>query len=194
MYKEPSKAPSKIEQTKRDMYQALEGIKSLISLNCVPPTSTIDNFESFLEEHLQALNAIADQAQQDAITARQEHLSIQGRLQSVDHAYSESQKLLAISGDEVRRLHKEYGRDRQDLMEAEKLSDELDEKLRDAQAVIGRQEQLIAGQRMAITELYMSKNRSDKTARQPSAANCAHEFHPSFPGGERCIYCCEVKP
>ncbi|MNN55830.1 hypothetical protein D3C81_1707260 [compost metagenome] len=103
-------------------------------------------------------------------------------MQAVDHAYSESQRLLVVSGDELRnaqqvvgfqkteiaglrnqleerdstigKMRKDYGRDRQDLLEAEKFSDELDEKLRDAQSVIGKQEQLIAGQRKAIADMH----------------------------------------
>lgn len=46
-----------------------------------------------------------------------------------------------------------------DCITAEKLSDTLGEKLRDAQAVIGRQEQLIVGQRLAIADLYLAGRR-----------------------------------
>lgn len=56
-------------------------------------------------------------------------------------------------------LRKKYGRDREDLMAAEKHSDEFSEQLRDAQAVIGQQEQLIVGQRLAIADLYLAGRR-----------------------------------
>lgn len=46
-----------------------------------------------------------------------------------------------------------------DCIAAEKLSDTLGEQLRDAQAVIGKQEQLIVGQRLAIADLYLAGRR-----------------------------------
>lgn len=58
-------------------------------------------------------------------------------------------------------LRKKYGRDREDLMAAEKHSDDFSEKLRDAQAVIGHQEQLITGQRLAIADLYLAGRRAN---------------------------------
>lgn len=88
---------SKIEQTKRDMYSALDRIR-----RAKKHRKMTDEFESALEAHLQAINAIADQAQQDAITARQENYDIQRRMQGVDHAYTRSQEEMKAIGDVIR--------------------------------------------------------------------------------------------
>lgn len=80
---------------------------------------------------------------------------------------------LAARDQTIGELRKKYGRDREDVMAAEKLSDSLDERLRDAQAVIGHQEQLITGQRLAIADLYLAKHRAPKPEEAPPAP-CAN--------------------
>jgi chromosome segregation ATPase len=109
---------------------------------------------------------------------------------------------LQARDETIGQLRKVYGRDREDVMSAEKLSDELSDKLRDAQAVIGRQEQLIVGQRLAIAELYMRRPKAAEEKCAHSYGNhlgcpecgevfkqCQHSFHPAFPSGEMCIFC-----
>lgn len=114
MYQDPSNLPelknplpmptvkppkiSKIEQTKRDMYAALDKIR-----RAKKHRKITDEFETALEDHIQALKEIAVQAQQDAITARQELYGAQRRMQSVDHAYTRSQAEMTAIGDEIRR-------------------------------------------------------------------------------------------
>lgn len=98
MYQDPSSKPSKIEQTRRALYDALAKVRKAKK----HPKAT-DALETALEEHLQALKEIADQAQQDAITARQELYCAQRRMQSVDHAYTRSQAEMTAIGDEIRR-------------------------------------------------------------------------------------------
>jgi chromosome segregation ATPase len=102
----------------------------------------------------------------------QERDDIQGRLHAVDHAFSEQGSLVWRQGEEISRhkialniageeLIRAQGVARQhldDCRSAEKLSDSLDEKLRDAQSVIAHQEQLIVGQRLAIADLYMRRS------------------------------------
>lgn len=68
------------------------------------------------------------------------------------------------SGEPYQKLQKEARQHLNDCREAKKLSDDLDERLRDAQKVIGHQEQLIIGQRLAIADLYLK-------ARRPSATD-----------------------
>lgn len=132
---------------------------------------------------------------------KQERDEIQGRLHAFDHAFDQQSLLVGrqtseigkvyelnrIAGEELIRVQGIARQHLDDCRFAEKMSDELDEKLRSAQAVIGQQEQLITGQRLAIAELYMERSGFKKRG-------CAHEFHPAFPGGERCVYCCEAKP
>lgn len=86
-----------IEQTKRELYEALARIRKARK----HPKIT-DDFESALEVHLEKLNKILDQTQQDAITARQEHLAIQGRLQAIDYAYTRSQDEVGVFGEAIR--------------------------------------------------------------------------------------------
>ena len=166
---------TKIEETRRAMYDALAKLKT-------NPRSKVvmGSFESAMEAHLEELRAkIANQAV-DFIEMRQERDDCQSRMRAIDEAYRKSQEALFVAGDELRAaqtnvrhwrdecgkldstlrafqsgdVYKQYLRDRHDLMAAEKLSDDLSDKLRDAQAVIGRQEQLIAGQRKAIADMH----------------------------------------
>jgi chromosome segregation ATPase len=63
------------------------------------------------------------------------------------------------SGEELIRVQGIARQYLDDCRSAEKHSDEFSEKLRDAQAVIGHQEQLIVGQRLAIADLYLAGRR-----------------------------------
>lgn len=58
------------------------------------------------------------------------------------------------SGEMYQKLKREGRQYLDDCRSAEKLSDDFSEKLRDAQSVIGHQEQLIAGQRSAIATMH----------------------------------------
>lgn len=70
---------------------------------------------------------------------------------------------LGARDETIAKLRAEGRQHLDDCRSAEKCSDDFSEKLRDAQAVIGHQEQLIVGQRMAIAELHMV-TRSAKSA------------------------------
>lgn len=106
--------------------------------------------------------------QNDLMKLRQANTEIQERLHSVDRAYFEQsqrngdqarqieklEELNRIAGEELIRaqgMARQYG---EDCRSAEKLSDELHEKLTNATTVIGQQEQLIAGQRSAIAGMH----------------------------------------
>lgn len=106
----------------------------------------------------------------------------QERMRVIDEAYRKSQEALKIAGDELRaaqeinavqvndiralreqvealetRIEKDaknYRTDREDLMAAEKLCDDQDDKLRAGERVIADQERLIAGQRKAIADMH----------------------------------------
>lgn len=103
----------------------------------------------------------------------EERDQIQQRLHAIDHAYNEQSNRVSImdkmidnlqvankaAGEELIRaqsMARQYG---EDCRSAEKHSDDFSEKLRDAQAVIGHQEQLIVGQRLAIADLYLAGRR-----------------------------------
>lgn len=99
-------------------------------------------------------------AAQEALQAAEESYGTIRKLHACEHSLSTTQSAAAAAGDEIRSLHKKYGKDRQDCISAEKLSDELSDKLRDAQAVIGQQAQTIIGQQLAIAEL-MARSKED---------------------------------
>lgn len=95
-------------------------------------------------------------------------------LQSVSRSHQievkSGRELLAVRDEKIGELRAELTKVREisrrnldDCRSAEKLSDDLIEKLRDAQAVIGNQEQLIVKQRLAIAEFYIV-GRSAKSA------------------------------
>lgn len=179
---------TKIEQTRRAMYDALAKLKT-------NPRSKVvmGSFECAMEEHLEELRAPKDQkpgcSQQAAVIAAlrldlkcivEERDGLQARMRVIDADYEKSQKALVIAGDELRAaqtnarhwreecgkldstlrafqsgdVYKQYLHDRKDLQSAEAMTDSLHEKLADAHAVIGQQEQLIAGQRKAIADMH----------------------------------------
>lgn len=173
-----------IEQTRITMYDAFTAMKAggrwlIKKENC-------EAFESAMEAHLEALSkqtrsqvlgryrAQVDQLQEDCRRLRKERDDIQLRLHAIDHAYNEqSQRVsrqmieidrhkvaLNVAGEELIRAQGIARQHLDDCRSAEKLSDSLDERLRDAQSVIGKQEQLIRGQRLAIAELYMNKSKT----------------------------------
>lgn len=176
------------EQTRITMYDAFTAMKAggrwlIKKENC-------EAFESAMEAHLEALRLELDrwklsdkktgemilfkqgeaqrEREQHQETERRLHLMTQDRddcqkrMQAVDHAHFNLDQANKVAGEELRKAQEQARRDRQDCIEAEKLSDSLDERLRDAQAVIGRQEQLITGQRLAIADLYLAKQRAPK--------------------------------
>ncbi|MNQ26401.1 hypothetical protein D3C85_396380 [compost metagenome] len=125
----------------------------------------------------------------------QERDDIQSRLHAIDHAYCEQSNRVSVmdkmidnlrtasaaAGEELIRVQGIARQHLDDCRSAEKLSDELSEKLTLATSVIGQQEMLIAGQRHAIAELYMERAGLKKS-------KCMHSFHHQH---GHCIYCAE---
>lgn len=99
-----------------------------------------------------------EDARRRLVEMTQDRDDCQKRMQALDHAHFNLDQANKVAGEELRKAKEQSRTDRQDLMEAERLSESLEERLRDAQAVIGKQEQLINGQRLAIADLYMVKN------------------------------------
>lgn len=102
-------------------------------------------------EKLEELNRIAGEELQH----------VQSVSRSRDIEVKSGRQLLAGRDETIAELRAEltkvreiYRRNLDDCRSAEKCSDDFSEKLRDAQAVIGHQEQLIAGQRLAIKEMH----------------------------------------
>jgi len=140
----------KTEQTNRELYAVLDSIRRARK----HPNLTA-RFEAALEEHLEALR----QENVRGITALssmiEERDQIQNRLHAVDHALFNLDKANKIAGEELARAQTAARENLEDCRRAEKLSDSLDESLRDAKQVIAHQELLIVSQRLAIADLYM---------------------------------------
>jgi hypothetical protein len=171
---------TEIEKTRRDMYDMLEAMRKAKK----HPTM-LRAFEESLEEHLEALRqqnerfrgyALRDS---EALSAMcEERDQIQGRLHAIDHAYCEQSnrsgaqareierlnELNRIAGEELIRVQGIARQHLDDCRSAEKLIDDLSEKLTHATTVIGQQEQLIVGQRLAIADLYMAARRVNSAA------------------------------
>ena len=145
--------------------------------------------ESLMESYSQRIREHVDMGRE----RRKELDEIQGRLHAVDRAYVVLDQANKVVGEELRqsqtnvrhwkeecgklhariktfesgelyqKIQKEARQHLDDCREAEKLSDDLDDRLRDAQKVIAHQEQLIIGQRLAIADLYLKARRSSAT-------------------------------
>lgn len=161
MYEEP--VVTEIEKTKRALYGCLDRIRRAgkhRKLTAELEERLEENFEELRVARVEFTGKSDREIQSLAsrlASMTEERDQIQQRLHAIDHAYNEQQKAMSIAGEELIRVQAMARQYLDDCRSAEKLSDELDEKLRDAQAVIGRQEQLIVGQRLAIAELYMAK-------------------------------------
>lgn len=152
---------TEIEKTRRALYDCLDRVR-----RAGKHRKLTAEFEERLEEHLEEFRKLTERLRgygqkylADVTSMREERDQIQLRLHAIDHAYNEQQKAIGIAGEELIRVQDIARQYLDDCRSAEKLSDELDEKLRSAQAVIGQQEQLITGQRLAIADLYLAGRR-----------------------------------
>lgn len=195
-----------IEQTKHQMYVDLKRFEHMVGSTHLFKTFQ-DSLEAHLEELRKANSGLVEMFVKEKtdveirlMSMTQERDDIQGRLHAVDHAYNEQSNRVSImdkmidnlreangiAGEELIRVQGIARQHLDDCRSAEKLSDEFSEKLTHATTMIGQQEQLIAGQRHAIADLYMKRAgvKVDK---------CMHSFHPAFPSGEMCIFCGDRK-
>lgn len=77
---------------------------------------------------------------------------------------------------ELTRVREISLRNLDDCRSAEKLSDDLSEKLTQATTVIGQQEQLIVGQRMAIAEMHMTGRSATATLHRLGYSDCGGQL------------------
>lgn len=166
---------TKIEETRRTMYDALAKLKT-------NPRSKVvmGSFESAMEGHLEVLRMRNDQQrdiieraggvndlQRQLAEMRQERDDCQERMRTIDEAYRKSQEALFVARDELRAVQQVNGAyqiDIKSLREQLDARDEtiarlrksygMDQNLIDARSVIAQQEQLIAGQRKAIADMH----------------------------------------
>lgn len=175
---------NEIENTRFIMFNALHTLRK-----AKKHPKMLANFESVLEDHLEALRKEASEFQarigelyssrqqwEDIAALRLSNLSamteerdqIQQRLHAVDRAYFEQsqrngeqarqieklEELNRIAGEELIRVQEIARENLEDVKRAEKHSDRFSEQLRDAQSFIANQEQLIVGQRLAISDMH----------------------------------------
>jgi chromosome segregation ATPase len=175
---------TKIEQTRRVLYDALAKVrkaKKHPKATDALETALEEHLEGLRFEGEMLVNELKITDQRlDAM--RQERDDCQERMRVIDEAYRKSQEALVIAGDELRAVQEVNGAHRieieslrqqlserdatighlrsddacykRDCITAENLADDLSEKLSAATAVIGQQEQLIAGQRKAIADMH----------------------------------------
>lgn len=92
---------TKTEETRHAMYQHLEGVKKTIKTG-FSPRAKMPDFESALEEHLEALRQEYEFMKLQLMTCRQTNMDIQGRLHAVDHAYFMQSRANLAAGDQLR--------------------------------------------------------------------------------------------
>lgn len=168
---------NEIETTKLALYGCLDRIR-----RAGKHRKLTAEFEERLEEHLEEFRKLTERLRgygqkylSDLTSMREERDQIQQRLHAIDHAYNEQQKAMGIAGEELIRVQGVARQYLDDCRSAEKHSDEFSEKLRDAQSLIGHQEQLIVGQRLAIADLYMGLVKPRRrTLAQIKAKECFH--------------------
>lgn len=174
---------TEIENTKRALYDCLDRVRRAGKHRVLTA-----EFEERMEEHFEELRAarVEFTAKSDreiqSLASRlasmtEERDQIQQRLHAVDHAHFEQSRrtgemarqierledLNRIAGEELIRAQGVARQYLDDCRIAEKMTDDLHEKLGHATTVIGQQEQLIVGQRLAIAELHMA-GRTTKSA------------------------------
>lgn len=92
---------TKIEETSREMYRHLEGVKLTLKKG-FSPRAKMSDFESALEEHLEALRQELAFSKLQLMTCRQTNMDIQSRLHAVDHAYFVQSQANLAAGDQLR--------------------------------------------------------------------------------------------
>lgn len=92
---------TKTEETRHAMYQQLEGVKKTIKRG-FSPRAKMSDFESALEEHLEALRQELAFMRAQLMTCRQTNMEIQSRMHAVDHAYFVQSQANLAAGDQLR--------------------------------------------------------------------------------------------
>lgn len=95
-----------IQQTKREMYEALADVKGRIKINYSVKNMLegIDQFEERLEVHLEILRIELEYEQKRSNNAIEERDAANLRMHAIDHAYNESQKTVGRQIDVIASL------------------------------------------------------------------------------------------
>ncbi|WP_242176557.1 hypothetical protein [Pseudomonas sp. MONT-RG-20F-20-E-7-02] len=92
---------TKTEETKHTMYQYLEGVKKTIKKG-FSPRAKMSDFESALEEHLEALRQEQIFSRAQLMNCRQANTDLQLRIHSLEHAAFVNGQANLAAGDQLR--------------------------------------------------------------------------------------------
>lgn len=92
---------TKTEETRHTMYQHLEGVKKTIKKG-FSPRAKMSDFESALEEHLEALRQDLDFMKAQLMTCRYINCGLQLRIHALEHAAHVNGQANLAAGDELR--------------------------------------------------------------------------------------------
>lgn len=92
---------TKTEETKRTMYQHLEGVKKTLKKG-FSPRAKMPDFESALEEHLEALRQEYEFMKAQLMTCRDANCGLQLRIHALEHAAHVNGQANLAAGDQLR--------------------------------------------------------------------------------------------
>lgn len=92
---------TKTEETRHAMYQHLEGVKKTLK-NGFSPRAKMSDFESALEEHLEALRQELAFIKAQIMTCRDANCGLQLRIHALEHAAHVNGQANIAAGDQLR--------------------------------------------------------------------------------------------
>jgi hypothetical protein len=100
---------TKTEETRHAMYQHLEGVKRTLKKG-FSPRAKMSDFESALEEHLEALRQEQIFSRAQLMNCRQANTDLQLRIHALEHAAHVNGQANLAAGDQLREAHALIGR------------------------------------------------------------------------------------
>jgi hypothetical protein len=95
---------TKTEETRHAMHQHLEGVKKTIKKG-FSPRAKMSDFESALEEHLEALRQDLSFARAQLLNCRDANCGLQLRIHALEHAAHVNGQANTAAGDQLRDAH-----------------------------------------------------------------------------------------
>lgn len=92
---------TKTEETRHTMYQHLEGVKKTLKKG-FSPRAKMSDFESALEEHLEAMRQEQIFSRAQLVNCRQANTDLQLRIHALEHAAHVNGQANQVAGEELR--------------------------------------------------------------------------------------------
>lgn len=102
---------TKTEETRHAMYQHLEAVKKTLKKG-FSPRAKMSDFESALEEHLEALRQEQIFSRAQLMNCRQSNTDLQLRIHALEHAAHVNVQANLAAGDQLREAHELIQRQR----------------------------------------------------------------------------------